>query len=98
LTYAITQEGIIKVTGEVGSGKTMLSGGRRACRKSVETVYLANPAFPRRIMHAIAFEAPVADRACLALMIVMHALNEYRRRHAEGRQVVIFVENHRAWH
>ena len=49
LLYAITNdEGIVKVTGEVGSGKTML------CRvliesppKNVETIYLANPSLGR---------------------------------------------------
>ena len=49
LIYAITQdEGIVKVTGEVGSGKTML------CRvllerlpADVETLYLANPSLSR---------------------------------------------------
>src|ERR1017187_2678742 len=59
LIYAVTHgEGIIKVTGQVGSGKTML------CRvlqtrlpTNVETVYLANPSVsPEEILHAIAFE------------------------------------------
>ncbi len=59
LIYAITQdEGIVKVSGEVGSGKTML------CRmlleklpENVETVYLANPSLSRQeILHAIAEE------------------------------------------
>ena len=50
LLYAITHdEGIVKVSGEVGSGKTML------CRvlmerlpATVETIYLANPSLSRR--------------------------------------------------
>src|SRR5712692_549225 len=49
LLYAITHdEGIVKVSGEVGSGKTML------CRvlmerlpATVETIYLANPSLSR---------------------------------------------------
>ena len=96
LVYAITSgEGIVKVVGEVGSGKTML------CRmletmlpESVERVYLANPSVaPEDILHAIAFELqlelpPDADR-----LQVMQALqNHLIERHAEGRQVVIFVE------
>ena len=59
LIYAITQgEGIVKVTGEVGSGKTMLCRVLQArLPKSVETVYLANPSVsPEEILHAIAFE------------------------------------------
>ena len=66
LIYAITQdEGIVKVSGEVGSGKTML------CRmlleklpENVETVYLANPSLSRaEILHAIAEEldAPLPE-------------------------------------
>lgn len=96
LVYAITSgEGIIKVVGEVGSGKTML------CRmlesllpETVERVYLANPSVaPEDILHAIAFELqlelpPEADR-----LQVMQALqNHLIERHAQGHQVVIFVE------
>jgi type II secretory pathway predicted ATPase ExeA len=62
LIYAITHdEGIVKVSGEVGSGKTML------CRMllerlpdNVETVYLANPSLSRdEILFAIADELGV---------------------------------------
>lgn len=96
LLYAINSgEGIVKVVGEVGSGKTML------CRmlqsrlpEHVESVFLANPSVaPEAILHAIAFELPLnlppqADR-----LLVMQALQQYLlERHAAGRQVVIFVE------
>ncbi len=96
LTYSIQSgEGIIKVVGEVGSGKTML------CRmlqtllpEKVESVYLANPSVaPEDVLHAIAFELQLnlpkdADR-----LQVMQVLQKYLLdRHAEGRQVVIFVE------
>lgn len=96
LTYAITSgEGIIKVVGEVGSGKTML------CRmlqtllpEQVESVYLANPSVaPEDVLHAIAFELqlelpPDSDR-----LRVMQVLQAYLLdRHAEGKRVVIFVE------
>ena len=59
LIYAITHdEGIVKVSGEVGSGKTMLC--RMLLEKlpnNVETVYLANPALSREeILLAIAEE------------------------------------------
>ncbi len=96
LIYAILQgEGIIKVTGEVGSGKTML------CRmlqtrlpENVETVYLANPSVsPEEILHAVAFELqlPVAKDA--SRIEVMHELNDYLLdRHARRKQVVLFVE------
>jgi MSHA biogenesis protein MshM len=96
LIYAISNgEGIIKVTGEVGSGKTML------CRvlqtrlpKNVETVYLANPSMsPEEILHAIAFELQLPIAKDAGRLEVMHALNAYLlERHAKQRQVVVFVE------
>lgn len=96
LIYAITNgEGIIKVVGEVGSGKTML------CRmlqtilpEKIESIYLANPSVaPEDVLHAIAFELQLkvpknADRLKVMQLLQAHLLN----RHAEGRQVVIFVE------
>lgn len=96
LVYAIANgEGIIKVVGEVGSGKTML------CRmlqtilpEKVESIYLANPSVaPEDVLHAIAFELQLklpknADRLKVMQQLQAHLLN----RHAEGRQVVIFVE------
>jgi len=96
LIYAISQgEGIIKVTGEVGSGKTMLCRVLQArLPRSVETVYLANPSVsPEEILHAVAFELQLPIARDAGRLVVMHALNEYLlRRHAEGRQVVVFVE------
>jgi len=96
LIYTITQgEGIIKVTGEVGSGKTMLCRVLQArLPPTVETVYLANPSVsPEEILHAIAFELQVPIAKDAARLEVMHALNEYLlSRHAQGRQVVVFVE------
>jgi type II secretory pathway predicted ATPase ExeA/septal ring-binding cell division protein DamX len=96
LIYAITNgEGIIKVTGEVGSGKTML------CRvlqtrlpPHIETVYLANPSVsPEEILHAIAFELQLPITRTASRLEVMHALNAYLlERHAQQKQVVVFVE------
>lgn len=96
LVYAITNgEGIIKVVGEVGSGKTML------CRmlqtilpEQIESIYLANPSVaPEDVLHAIAFELQLklpknADRLKVMQELQAHLLS----RHAQGRQVVIFVE------
>ena len=96
LIYAITHgEGIIKVTGEVGSGKTML------CRvlqtrlpPNIETVYLANPSVsPEEILHAIAFEMQLRVPKDASRLEVMHVLNDYLvERHSRQRQVVVFVE------
>ncbi len=96
LLYAISQgEGIVKVTGEVGSGKTMLcSVLQTRLPDHMDTVYLGNPSVgPQEILHAIAFELqlPVAPNA--GRLPVLHALNAFLLgRHAEGRQVVLFVE------
>ncbi len=100
LIYVIANgEGIIKVTGEVGSGKTML------CRvlqtrlpENVETVYLANPSVtPDEILHAIAFEMHLAIPHDAGRLEVMHALNSYLlERHAQKKQVVVFIEESQA--
>ena len=96
LIYAINSgEGIVKVVGEVGSGKTML------CRMlqtmlpdKIESIYLANPSVaPEDILHAIAFELQLklpknADRLKVMQVLQAHLL----ARHAAGKQVVIFVE------
>ncbi len=96
LIYAITEgEGIVKVVGEVGSGKTML------CRmlevelpENVEVVYLANPSLsPENILHAIAFELKLKVTETDNRLKVMNELQHYLLdRHADNRQIVVFVE------
>ncbi len=96
LIYAITQgEGIVKVTGEVGSGKTMLCSMLQSrLPEQVETVYLANPSVsPEEILHAIAFEMQLDIPRDATRLVVMHAIQAYLlKRHAEGKRVVLFVE------
>jgi type II secretory pathway predicted ATPase ExeA/septal ring-binding cell division protein DamX len=96
LIYAITSgEGIIKVVGEVGSGKTMLCRMLEALLpETVERIYLANPSVaPEDILHAIAFELQLDLPVGADRLQVMQALQNYLiERHAQGRQVVIFVE------
>jgi len=100
LVYAITQgEGIVKVTGEVGSGKTMLCRMLEASLPdTVETIYLANPSVePGEILHAIAFELHLTIAPQASRLQVMQQLQEHLvQRHAEGKQVVIFVEEAQA--
>ncbi|MDD3815013.1 MAG: AAA family ATPase [Desulfocapsaceae bacterium] len=96
LSYAITTgEGIVKVVGEVGSGKTML------CRileerlpKSVEIVYLANPKLsPHDILYAIAFELKLPVKSETERLVVMQQLQLYLLgQHAANRSVVVFIE------
>ncbi len=94
--YAITHgEGMVKVTGEVGTGKTMLCRMLQECLPdAVEVVYLANPSLDRNeILAAIALELglPLPEQAShLQLQqLLQHRLLEA---HQGGRQVVVFIE------
>jgi len=96
LLYAITAgEGMVKVTGEVGSGKTML------CRvlmerlpDAVETIYLAVPALTRdEMLTAIAGELGIESAAGANTTKLVHALQEKLIEvHAAGRQVVALID------
>jgi MSHA biogenesis protein MshM len=96
LEYAISQgEGILKVVGEVGSGKTTI------CRMletrladNVETVFLANPSLtPENIFHAIAVDLRIPHSATADKLMVMQLLHEYLlQKHRENKQVVVLVE------
>lgn len=94
LAYAIEQgEGIVKLSGEVGSGKTTLCrmlADRLAAR--VDVVYLANPSLRREdVPRAIAFELKLPTQG--GRLEIMQALHQYLlARHAEGRRVAVFVE------
>ena len=95
LIYAILHdEGIVKVSGEVGSGKTML------CRvlmerlpAQVDTIYLATPSLARdEIIHAIADDLQLRlspDRTTVALRELQEHLI---RLYGEGRRVVILID------
>ena len=95
LIYAVLHdEGIVKVSGEVGSGKTML------CRvlmerlpSHVDTIYLATPSLARdEILEAIGDELGLAlsgKRTAAALRELQeHLIGRY----GEGRRVVILID------
>lgn len=96
LMYAISSgEGITKVVGEVGCGKTMM------CRMlevrlgdSVDVVYIANPSLsPDNILHVIAHELGLDVENSSSKLDVMQQISVYLlERHAKNRQVVLFVE------
>ncbi|GAB1392291.1 hypothetical protein MASR1M60_04540 [Rhodocyclaceae bacterium] len=96
LLYAITHdEGIVKISGEVGSGKTML------CRvlmerlpETVVIIYLANPSLSRDdILYALADELGMTVPEHSRSGAVMRALQETLvKLHAEGRQVVVLID------
>jgi len=95
LLYAIAQgEGIIKVVGEVGSGKTML------CRKlvaqlpdSVDSVYLGNPTLsPDDMLAAILADLGVDTPETSRQARLAQLNSALLARHETGRRVVVFVE------
>lgn len=95
LVYAITAgEGLVKVTGEVGTGKTML------CRvlmerlpASVETIYLAVPSLTRdEMLIAIASELGVDTHGANTTQLLRGLQGRLIALHAEGRQVVALID------
>ena len=95
LVYAITHdEGIVKISGEVGSGKTML------CRVLMErlpanvvTVYLANPSLSREdILFALADELGVNAGKGRANAILRKLQEHLIGLHGKGQQVVILID------
>ncbi|MEW5781265.1 MAG: ExeA family protein [Pseudomonadota bacterium] len=96
LLYAITHdEGIVKISGEVGSGKTML------CRvlmerlpASVVVIYLANPSLSREdILYALADELGIPPLDNSRPATVMRALQEKLvELYAAGKQVVVLID------
>ncbi|QBC43748.1 ExeA family protein [Iodobacter fluviatilis] len=95
LIYAVLAgEGLVKVVGEVGSGKTML------CRVLVErlpanidSVYIANPAMkPDELMLMIADDLGLACDATHTSAKVRDLQAALLERFAAGRQVVILID------
>lgn len=96
LLYAITHdEGIVKISGEVGSGKTML------CRvlmerlpENVVIIYLANPSLSREdILYALADELGISLPDHSRTSLVLRALQEKLvRLYSEGKQVVVLID------
>ena len=95
LLYAITHdEGIVKVSGEVGSGKTML------CRVlmerlpgEVETIYLANPSLSRdEILFAIGDELKLPLENDRATRVIRSLQEHLLRLFGEGRRVVVLID------
>ena len=95
LVYAITAgEGLVKVTGEVGTGKTML------CRvlmerlpQAVETIYLAVPSLTRdEMLVAIASELGIETQGASTTRMLRALQERLIALHAEGRQVVALID------
>lgn len=96
LVYAITHgEGLIKVVGEVGSGKTMLCRMlQQQLPENIDTVYLGNPTLqPDEILVTILSDLGVTGTTAGNRQILLDQLNNaLLSRHGSGRRVVAFVE------
>jgi type II secretory pathway predicted ATPase ExeA/septal ring-binding cell division protein DamX len=95
LLYAITAgEGMVKVTGEVGSGKTML------CRvlmerlpAHVETIYLAVPSLSRdEMLAAIAADLDIDTAGANTTKLVRALQERLIEIHSRGKQVVALID------
>lgn len=100
LVYAVHRgEGIIKVVGEVGSGKTMMCRMlQKELPKSVEIIYIANPSVSAEdilfvIAHELELPIPEQTTRQTSKHEVIHMLQDYLlQRHMENKQVVLFIE------
>jgi MSHA biogenesis protein MshM len=99
LIYAVIHgEGIIKVTGEVGSGKTML------CRMlegmmpaNVVVIYLVNPTLSRaEVVFAIAGELEIDTAGKRPDEVIRLLQSDLIAKHINGKQVVLLVEEAQA--
>lgn len=99
LQYAVTHgEGIIKVTGEVGSGKTML------CRMlenvlpdNIAVIYLVNPSLsPEEVIYTIGGELGLEISGRRSDEVLRMLNSDLIARHGAGQQVVLLVEEAQA--
>ncbi len=95
LIYAIKDsEGIIKVSGEVGSGKTML------CRmlldrlpSNIKAIYLTNPSMSRdELLYAIADRLDLNLEGQRVNIILQTLLNQLEAMYARGERCVVLVD------
>ncbi len=95
LLYAILHdEGIVKVSGEVGSGKTML------CRvlmerlpENVEMIYLSNPSLNRdEILYAIAEELEITVGEARTTLLLRTLQDHLIKLFGRGRRVVVLID------
>lgn len=96
LRYAIVSgEGIVKVTGEVGTGKTMLCRMlQEALDETVDFAYLANPNLAdKEVISAILLELGETTGADPSQLQQQQQLQHFLlQRHQAGRRVVVMVE------
>src|SRR5512135_1097034 len=95
LIYAITDgEGIVKISGEVGSGKTML------CRmlldrlpSNIKAIYLANPSMSRdELLYAIADRLDLNLEGQRVNVILQTLQNQLEAMYERGERCVVLVD------
>ena len=95
LIYAIRAgDGLVKVTGEVGAGKTML------CRvlaerlpNNVVTIYLAIPSLTRdEILQTIAADLKLRAKTLNTAGVLEKIQERLIKLHSQGRQVVVLID------
>ncbi|MFS2002045.1 ExeA family protein [Duganella sp. CT11-25] len=99
LIYAVSSgEGMIKVTGEVGAGKTMLCRMLESQLPSrIDVIYLVNPNLnPLEVQYAIAAELGLETHGLRADEVQRSLHAALISRHSAGRQVVLLVEEAQA--
>lgn len=99
LIYAVKNgEGIIKVTGEVGSGKTMLCRMLESMLPAhIEVIYLVNPTLGKEeVIYAIAGELGLDTRDKRPDEVIRLLQSELIAKHVAGKQVVLLVEEAQA--
>lgn len=95
LVYAITDgEGIVKISGEVGSGKTMLC--RMLLEKlptNIKAIYLANPSLSRdELLYAIADRLGLDLEGQRVSVILQNLQNDLEAKYAKGERCVVLVD------
>jgi type II secretory pathway predicted ATPase ExeA len=95
LIYAITDgEGIVKISGEVGSGKTMLC--RMLLEKlpsNIKAIYLANPSLSRdELLYAIADRLGLDLEGQRVSIILQSLQNDLEAKYAKGERCVVLVD------
>lgn len=99
LIYAVTHgEGIVKVTGEVGSGKTMLCRMLESMMPAnIEVIYLVNPTLSRaEVVYAIAGELAIITDGKRPDEVIRLLQSDLIAKHINGKQVVLLVEEAQA--
>ena len=95
LTYALSQgDGFVEITGEVGTGKTMMCRGfLENLDDQTEAAYIFNPRLsPRQLLKTVNAEFGIASDADDSKDLI-DTLNEYlMQKRVEGKKVILLID------